>query len=455
MISAAGRVESRDHRGEDDRTDVVVVGAGLAGLATAIHLRRAGRDVVCVEPGGWPRAAVGESLDFSTVELLTDLGIPMSSLLEADAGFDKRAIEIVGSDSRWVSLWPPRWFAKPPIWCSMVALHADRTELDRWAHEIALLEGVEIRRNRVKVVHADRGTVRMLETDDGRRIGARWFVDASGRAAQLFGRRLGLERADVGPKKVSFWTRFETPPDRDSTVFYVEDPDAGYLEWVWEIPLSTREISVGCVLAAETASRLRRQGLNPESILSQRLRPFDRLRALPARGSADGVRSASFRPYFYRRPIGPNWILVGDAAAFADPLTSNGVTSSLRHASMASSLIDRALGQGTTTRGRRWVYRHNVNGMARGLNTGIERLVYEPPVRRRLGIRAAVILYAFLGIVTNSLYSKSRPTTPSRSACFAALFGLGRAWIGAWRGVVGLPFGFTRNPRRKVDPGAV
>ena len=139
----------------DDRVDVVVAGAGLAGLATAIQLRRAGHRVVCVEPDGWPRAAVGESLDFSTAELLADLGIPMQTLLEADAGFGKNAIEIVGSDSRRVSLWPPRWFARPPIWCSMVALHADRTELDQRAQRIALREGVELRRGRVRAVHAD------------------------------------------------------------------------------------------------------------------------------------------------------------------------------------------------------------------------------------------------------------------------------------------------------------
>ena len=70
--------------------------------------------------------------------------------------------------------------------------------------------------------------------------------------------------------------------------------------------------------------------------------------------------------------------------------------------------------------------------MAHRLNAGIERLVYERPVRRLIGLRAAVILYAFLGITTNSLHSKIRPTTTLRSAAFWAPFTLGRCWVGAW-----------------------
>ncbi len=50
--------------------DVVVVGAGLAGLAITILLRKAGLTVLCVEPERFPHARVGESLDWSAPGLL-------------------------------------------------------------------------------------------------------------------------------------------------------------------------------------------------------------------------------------------------------------------------------------------------------------------------------------------------------------------------------------------------
>lgn len=60
---------------DSTRYDVVVVGAGLGGLAVAIFLACAGRRVVCIEPEPFPRERVGESLDWSTPALLRALGL--------------------------------------------------------------------------------------------------------------------------------------------------------------------------------------------------------------------------------------------------------------------------------------------------------------------------------------------------------------------------------------------
>jgi len=59
--------------------DVAIAGAGLGGLAASIFLRRAGLSVVCVEPDPFPRARVGESLDWSSPRLLEALGCLASS----------------------------------------------------------------------------------------------------------------------------------------------------------------------------------------------------------------------------------------------------------------------------------------------------------------------------------------------------------------------------------------
>jgi flavin-dependent dehydrogenase len=419
----------------DQRADVAVVGGGLAGLATSVHLRRHGRSVICLEPKQWPRQIVGESLDFSAVALLEELGISKSSLLAAPGGFDKTAIEIIAPHAESASLWPPNWFARPPIWCSMNALHVDRAVLDHWIAQSAIREGVRVLEDRAANISVDGDAIKEIQTKSGRQIRARWFIDATGRSVRLFGRRFKLTRQVLGPAKVSQWTRFRIPPKDCATTFYIQHPQSDYLEWVWEIPLSPSEVSVGCVLTTDAVKRLRRDDLDNRQVFESRLRAFKRLEAMVSAQPDYELHTTSFTPSCYQRPIGANWLIVGDAAAIADPLTSNGVTASLRHAKLAASLVHDSIGD-APTRTHQWVYRQSTEGMVKALDKGIENLVYGPSIRRWLGVRAAIILYAFFGIITNSIYSRLRPITLPRTIVLLAILVAGRTWISMW-GTIG------------------
>ncbi|HKR86061.1 MAG TPA: FAD-binding protein, partial [Terriglobales bacterium] len=52
--------------------DAVVVGAGMAGKASALQLAKAGLRVICIAPAEATRPPVGESLDWSAPELLKE-----------------------------------------------------------------------------------------------------------------------------------------------------------------------------------------------------------------------------------------------------------------------------------------------------------------------------------------------------------------------------------------------
>jgi flavin-dependent dehydrogenase len=429
----------------EERSDVVVVGAGIAGLAAARHLAAAGLAVTCVDPDPFPRLRVGESLDWSTPRLLEEVGVSWQSLVDDGAAVFKRGIQVqpVGEES--AASGPSDWLGRAPLRFGVVTFHADRREMDRRLYESARQAGVRFVWERASDVEVDGdgrdgGTsvagarVRAVTTTAGRRLAADWFVDSSGRGARLLGRRLGVPTTEYGPAKVCLWTYFETGPEREGTTFYVDSAGEPYLSWLWEIPIRPGEVSLGWVLDAATVAAAKRRGRSPRELLAEHLARFPRPAALLASRPDFELHCTSFTPYSSRRACGANWFLAGEAAAVPDPLTSNGVTAALRHARLAarSLLAARRRGRGGLGRVQRWVYDESVRSMALAFNRAIETSIYRSPLRHGLGTVAALRVYTTFGYLANAFHTRFDP----RRAAGVATFGLAMrgvpVWMGAW-----------------------
>ena len=260
--------------------DAVVIGAGLAGLAAAIHLRRGGMRVVCVEPEPFPRERVGESLDWSSPALLRQLGLSAEALIGGRAATLKSNIRVVSTDRPAFLGEPPDWWGHRRLGFEIKTLHVDRFEMDRRLFALAEQLGVEFRWDRVvSVVEAPEtpetpeNTVVAVETARGSRLEASWFLDASGRGPRLLARRFAIPRVDYGKKKVCFWTYLPTPHDNPGTTFYVDSAAEKYLSWIWEIPINPELASIGCVMTADFVKRQRRAGRSTREIMAGRLAP--------------------------------------------------------------------------------------------------------------------------------------------------------------------------------------
>ncbi|MDH3293418.1 MAG: NAD(P)/FAD-dependent oxidoreductase [Acidimicrobiia bacterium] len=418
--------EQPGHSEELD-VDVAIVGGGLAGLSTATHLARRQRRVLCIEHRPWPRQAVGESLEFSAPALLAELGIDLEAAGPLGSLFPKTSVQ-VRDDSQEFTVWPPLWFAGPPIWCSRLAFHTDRTELDAQILRLALDLGVQVLPERVTAVEHDGDRITGVTTDRGTSLRAQWYVDATGHDSRLFGRSLDLERVVLGAPRIAYWTRFNEPPDGHGTKLYFPRPDAEELTWAWEIPLNPSQISVGVVLSSTEVNGLRSSGLEPRDIFARSANTIPALRRL-AEATADiSLSATTYVPYRHRRSIGPNWVLVGDACAMVDPLTSNGVTAALRHADQAARTITRSLDHRPLGRHRTWAFEATGPATIETLNRAIEAFLYRPTIRQKLGLRSAVTLYAATGVVTNSLYTRLNPVTFPRALACAAMLAASRFW---------------------------
>ncbi len=193
-------------------------------------------------------------------------------------------------------------------------------------------------------------------------------------------------------------------------------------------------------MSADRLASLRAGGAMPREIFGHELGAIHRLRGLIDDHPHAELHATSYTPYRHHRVVGPNWILVGDAAAMVDPLTSNGVTSALRHSARATELVSAALDRGHLRSRDRWGYEHGPPTMVATLEAAIESFLYRPAIRRRLGLRWAVNLYAATGVITNSLYAKLRPTTAARAAACAATLAASRGWSrNASRALAALP----------------
>jgi len=224
------------------------------------------------------------------------------------------------------------------------AYEVDRSQFDQLLLDNAAEQGVDVRQGaRVTRFDIDRaaGVTILARADDGTETSyhAQMLVDASGQSSLLAG-RLGLREMDQELKNFAIFshyegaTRYEGKEEGDISVVLVPGG------WWWVIPLRNNRTSVGLVGPSSTL-----RGQKPdEAYLAAQIEntPFVRERLANATRVAP-VRSVSDYSYVSRRLAGDRFVLVGDAAAFIDPVFSTGVYLGLVGAFNAAEAVSAAL----------------------------------------------------------------------------------------------------------------
>ena len=235
---------------------------------------------------------------------------------------------------------------------------------------------------------------------------------------------------EYGPTKVALWTYFDTDQSVEGTTLYMDPDSADYMEWVWEIPINPRTVSVGYVTTGPAVKSKRERRLSVEEIFSEELRKFPRFEALQQSGAPAKINTTSFRCRVHKNVAGPNWLIVGEAASMVDPITSNGVTAALRHAAEASSLILKYREGNKLPLLARFCYSRRILDMARFFNDGIEKIVYQSPVRNRIGLPQSGTVYTSPAWSMNVVYARLKPSGLFRTLFLGSVLSFFRA--SAW-----------------------
>ncbi|WP_300682240.1 geranylgeranyl reductase family protein [Nocardioides sp.] len=300
-------------------TDVLVIGAGPAGSSAATWAARAGREVVLVDMATFPRdKTCGDGLTPRAIAELDRLGLsdwvrthPVSRGLRAH-GFGQ-TLELP---------WPG---GSLPGWGSAVA----RTELDDHLRTVALKAGATGVEGRKAVgVRRAGERVEAVVFDDGSEIACHWLIVADGVRSPL-GKVLGREwhRDTVyGVAGRSYVDSARSDDPWISSHLELRGEDGKVLSgYGWVFPLGGGVVNLGAGTLA-TAKRPADVAIKPlmRTYAAQIRDEFglagdDRveLRAeasalLPMGGAVSNV-------------AGPNWALIGDAAACVNPLNGEGI----------------------------------------------------------------------------------------------------------------------------------
>ncbi|MET0795660.1 MAG: NAD(P)/FAD-dependent oxidoreductase [Polyangiaceae bacterium] len=331
--------------------DVIVIGGGPAGAAVATRLAQRGRRILLLEKEHFPRFHIGESLLPCSMPLIEQLGA-LPRLKAADF-LPKYAAEFVTADG---SLKRRYAFRDGIIPGAPSAYEVDRSEFDKLLLDNAIERGVEVRQG-AQVIRFD------LDKDDGVEVvarsegsetayRARMLVDASGQSSLLAG-RLGLREMDQELKNVAVFSHFEGASrytgEEEGDISVVLVPGG----WWWVIPLRNNRTSVGLVGASRNLA-----GQKPdEAYFHARIAETPFLRArLSAATRVAPVRSVSDYSYVSRKLAGDRFVLVGDAAAFIDPVFSTGVYLGMLGAFRAAVAVEAALAAGKFERSQFLAY---------------------------------------------------------------------------------------------------
>ena len=302
--------------------DVLVVGAGLAGLHTSTLLARHGHDVLLVDR----RLSLAGSIRTTGIfvrRTLDDFAVPH---------------EYLGPPIRRVLLYPPD--LRRPV--ALVSARdefrvGDMAAIYLTAARDAADVGVRIS---LGTRYAGRqGTTCVLVGRDGRpaRVRAGLLVGADGARSRV-ARDLNLDRNRhllVGAEEVFEIPHTEAPP----TFHCVLDPALapGYLAWVVN---DGRHAHVGVAGYADRFPDGLRRALDRFGALAPGVPSGDRPDSVERRGGPIPVGG------LLRRISCADGLLVGDAAGAVSPLTAGGLDPCLRLSALAATAIDDALRSG-------------------------------------------------------------------------------------------------------------
>jgi flavin-dependent dehydrogenase len=414
----------------DERYDIIIIGARCAGATLAALASRAGARVLCADQSPLPSDLVlsTHTLHPSGARVLARLGL--AARLRAVAP-PIRTLRI----GRGAATLDVRFSEEDAEFCPR------RRSLDGLLLDAAREAGVDIAPcTRAVALERDgqRVTGVLLRDRAGRerRVRAGLVVGADGRdsfVARAVGAREYLAYA---APRVIYWSYWPAPPghgsDPERPGMYVANR-TGTVHMAFHT--EHEHVLVGTAPARDRAAAFRQ---TPLEALRRDVASDPWLVALTEGPPSEKVRGYIPDRYFFREPVGPGWLLLGDAGITQDFVTGNGMSEALLHAEAAAlALLSGHAGL------QRWWRERDVAALPMYLFGQLQGALGAPsPLEER------VIAHAAHTPALAARFARSLTGELSPLAVVSPLTALTVALAGAARGELGLLVDFLRRARR-------
>jgi flavin-dependent dehydrogenase len=414
----------------EERYDIVIIGARCAGATLAALAGRAGARVLLADQAALPSDLVlsTHTLHPSGARVLTRLGLgprlralaPAIHTLRIGRGDATLDVRFAADDAEYC----PRRRSLDGLLlesaCEAGAVVAERTRAIRLERTGERVTGV---------VFADR-------TGRERRVRAGLVVGADGRDSFVARAVRAREYLAYPAPRAIYWSYWPAPRG------YGADPAQPGMY------VANRAGSVHMVFHTEQAHVLVGTAPARDSVAAFRSAPLQALRAdvasdallaqLTSGAPSEKVRGYIPDRYFFREPVGPGWLLLGDAGITQEFVTGNGMTEALQHTEAAA----RALLGGHAALARWWRER-DLAALPMYLFGQLSGALGAPSRLEQRVIAHAARTPALAARFAQSLTGERSPL-----AVVSPFTAAGLALAGAARGELGLVLDFLRRARQ-------
>jgi len=329
------------------KTDVLIVGGGPAGSASAMFLAREGIRATILEGEIFPRYHIGESMTGAGGKVLRDLGLAPEMYSRRHP--TKQGVKVYGQSTRGT------WFVpvtgRDENWklFEWDTWQVRRSEFDKMMLDEAVVRGAALLHGKALKPLVRDGWVRgaQVRMPDGstQDIESEILLDCSGQATWLanqggvtgpkylgsYDRQIAIFSQVAGAQRDDGGTR---DTHKDNTLIFYQQK----YHWAWFIPLDEDVVSVGVVIPA--AYFLDKKETKRDFYVRELRELHPELsRRLPEIRLVEDVHVIPNYSYQVKAFCGKGFMCIGDAHRFIDPIFSFGLTVAMREAQFAAPVI--------------------------------------------------------------------------------------------------------------------